>query len=504
MRTRPPSRLGANRPGLILVTVCALLAACGTPDVPRGLLVSQPGEAPGYVYYSPLLSSTTYLIEAGSGDVVHTWESEYAPTGSVYLLDNGNLLRGGKQPEVDVFRGGGQGGRIQEFTWDGEIVWDFRFATEEHLLHHDTALLPNGNILAIAWEAKSREEAREMGYRPEMTPERGLWPDMIVEIEPQGRGGGRIVWEWHVWDHMIQDSDDSAGNFGDPAAHPEKVDINGGRPVPDNLTQDDIARYRELGYVPEGDDHNPSRDLMHSNAIAYNAQLDQIVLSPRVFSEIWVIDHSTTTAEARGSTGGRWGHGGDLLYRWGNPRVYGRGTEADQILFGQHDIRWVPEGMPGAGSFLVFNNDNVIPGGTYSTVFEFAPPTDASGRYVLEEGEAFGPEEVSWSYTATDPPTFYGSFISGAHRLAGGNTLITSGPQGRFFEVTTDGEIVWEFWSPTSGDVTSPPGGAAIRANPYSVFRATFVAGDHPALRGRNLVPLDPQPRLIPPPGGDG
>jgi hypothetical protein len=192
-----------------------------------------------------------------------------------------------------------------------------------------------------------------------------------------------------------------------------------------------------------------------------------------------------------------------LLYRWGNPQVYGQGTEADQILFGQHDIRWVPEGMPGAGNFTVFNNDNVRPGGTYSAVFEFAPPTDASGAYVLGDGEAFGPEEVIWSYTAPDRPTFYGSFISGAHRLAGGNTLITSGPQGRFFEVTTDGEIVWEFWSPTSGDVASPPGGAAIGANPYAVFRATYVTGDHPALRGRNLVPLDPQPRLIPPPGGD-
>ena len=94
------------------------------------------------------------------------------------------------------------------------------------------------------------------------------------------------------------------------------------------------------------------------------------------------------------------------------------------------------------------------------------------------------------------------SVSSGAHRLAGGNTLITSGPQGRFFEVTTDGDIVWEFWSPTSGDVASPPRGPLIRANPYAVFRATYVAGDHPALRGRNLVPLDPQPRLILPPGG--
>ncbi len=485
-----------------LLAASSLFTACGTSDVPRGLVVSPPGGASGYVYYAPLLGSTTYLVEARSGDVVRTWESDYAPTASVYLLDNGHLLRGAKDPDVPVFSGGGQGGRIQEFAWDGELVWDFPFATEDYLLHHDIAVLPNGNIIAIAWEAKSREEARTMGHRPEMTPERGLWPDMVVELEPQPPDGARVVWEWHMWDHMIQDHDESLSNYSDLADHPELLDINGGRPVPDDLTTEEIARYREIGYVPDDSDHNPSSDLMHTNAIAYNAELDQIALSPRFFSEIWIIDHSTTTAEARGRTGGRWGRGGDLLYRWGNPRVYGRGTEADQVLFGQHDIRWVSAGMPGAGNLTVFNNDDVTPGGTHSAVFEFAPPTDASGGYAGEPGEAFGPKDVTWSYVAPDPTTFYGSFISGAHRLASGNTLVTSGPQGRFFEVTPEGETVWEYWSPTSGEMPAAEG-SILRRFPYGVFRATYIPPDHPALVGRDLTPLDPQPPVIPPPGAD-
>ncbi len=496
----------APRPGLVLIAASALLAACATSDAPsdvrRGFVVSPPGHASGYVYFTPLIATTTYLIEASSGDVIRTWESDYAPTGSVYLLDNGNLLRGARYPDPEVFRGGGQGGRIQEFNWDGELVWDFPFATEDYLLHHDIEVLPNGNVLAIAWEAKSREEARRMGYRPEMTPERGLWPDMIVELEPRPPDGARVVWEWHMWDHLIQDLDENLSNYGDPADHPELLDINGGRQVPGDVTPEEIARFRDVGYVPEDSDHNPSSDLMHSNAIAYNAELDQIVLSGRFFSEIWIIDHGTTTEEARGHTGGRWGQGGDLLYRWGKPDVYGRGSEADQTLFGQHDIRWVPEGMPGAGNLTVFNNDDVTPGGTYSAVFEFAPPTDASGRYVLEDGEAFGPEDVVWSYTAPDPPAFYGSFISGAHRLASGNTFISSGPQGRFFEVTPDGDTVWEYWSPTSGEVPFPEG-SILRRNPYGAFRATYIPPDHPALRGRNLTALDPQPPIVPPPGED-
>ena len=419
-----------------LVVACAAglcLVGCGAPpdaevasdELPRGLRLSTPGAAQGYVYYTPLISSTTYLLETGSGDVVHTWESEYAPSGFVYLLDNGNLLRGARQPDVAVFGGGGQGGRLQELAWDGELVWDYEYASEDHLLHHDVAVLPNGNILAIAWEAKSLEEVQQMGIRPEMTPEGGLWPDMIVELEPQRPDGARIVWEWHMWDHMIQDHDAALSHYGDLSEHPELIDINGGSQPPDDIPEEDLARYREIGHVPDDADHDPSADLMHTNAIAYNASLDQIALSMQTYSEIWIIDHSTTTEEARGHTGGRWGRGGDLLYRWGNPRVYGRGDETDQRLFGQHDVRWVPEGLPGAGNILVFSNNVTGPEGTHSAVLEIEAPTDGAGRYLLNEGEPFGPATPTWSYTAPDPPSFLSPFISGAHRLPDGHTLIT-------------------------------------------------------------------------------
>ena len=228
---------------------------------------------------------------------------------------------------------------------------------------------------------------------------------------------------------------------------------------------------------------------MHMNAVNYNAALDQIVVSVPGFNEIWVIDHSTTTEEAAGHTGGRWGRGGDLLYRWGNPRVYGRGDEATRKLGFQHDVAWVPEGMPGAGHLTVFNNRvvDVDADGDYSAVFELVPPTDGAGRYVVSETGPFGPEEPTWSYVAPTRWEFFSSFISGAHRLANGHTFITSGAQGRFFEVTPEGEIVWEYWAPYAPTVG---GNQATNANAYSVFRATKIPPDHPALAGRDLTPL--------------
>ena len=461
-------------------------------EEPRGLRLNTATAMPGYVLFNPLRSPTTYLVDR-EGRVMHTWEGEVEPGGGLYLLDNGHLLRGVREPDVAVFSGGGQAGRLQELTWDGDVVWDFTFASEGHLLHHDVAVMPNGNILAIAWERKSAEEAAQAGRLAALTPEAGLWPDMIVEFEPQPPDGARIVWEWHMWDRTIQDHNPAAENFGDPAAHPERIDLNAEREPPE-MSADDRKRVEMLGFVPEDLDlEGVTSDLLHTNAVNYNAALDQIALSVPRFNEIWVIDHSTTTEAAAGHTGGRWGRGGDLLYRWGNPQAYGRGDEAVRQLAFQHDVQWVPAGRPGAGHLTVFNNRLEDPDGNHSAVFELVPPTDAAGRYVTSDGGPFGPKEPVWSYVAPSKTAFYSSFISGAHRLGDGHTFITSGAQGRFFEVTPDREIVWEYWTPFAGTLRPE----ANNNNPYGVFRATKLPPDHRALAGRNLTPLDPQPAPI-------
>jgi hypothetical protein len=407
-----------------------------------------------------MASDTTYLINL-DGEVVHTWKSSFLPSAWVYLLDSGNLLRGASDPGSSGFSGGGQGGRFEEFDFDGNLIWTFVY-NEGRLPHHNVTVLPNGNILAIVWESKTSDEARRAGRREELIPPRGVWPDMLIEFEPIRPSGARIVWEWHMWDHLIQNVDRQQGNFGEPKNHPERIDINGD------------SRGNALA---------PSWDLFHTNAVAYNADFDQLLLSVPTFNEVWVIDHSTTTHEAEGSTGGRSGRGGDLLYRWGNPKAYGRGTESDRVLGFQHDAHWIAPGLPGAGNILIFSTRTPGSEGDFPKVYEFAPAVNSDGQYTRPGNGPFSPAAPEWTYTK--PDSFRGSFLSGSQRLANGNTFISAGPQGRMFEVTPTGAIVWEYWSPYGRD---------NGVNPFSLFRATRIPPEHPGLQHRDLRPLDPQP----------
>jgi hypothetical protein len=217
------------------------------------------------------------------------------------------------------------------------------------------------------------------------------------------------------------------------------------------------------------------------NGIDYLPDQDLLVVSTPPLCELWVIDHSTTSAQAAGSTGGRWGHGGDLLWRWGNPQNHGCGTAADKKLFYQHDPSWLPGAKPGELRVLVFNNGGKRPGGEYSSVDELVLPFDAKAGFVREKDQAFGPTATAWSYHV--PEKYLSPFISGAQRLPNGHTLICCGAPGRVFEVTSDGRVVWDYLNPIGGEVDLKLPGP--KAPPKALFRAVRVPQDHPALKGK-------------------
>ncbi len=410
---------------------------------------------PGLTIISERTSNESFLIDL-EYNVVKTWHGDEVPTDLAYMLPDSSVLRPCKVPNA-----GGRGGRIQKIDANDVVVWDYLFASDDHLQHHDIEPMPNGNVMLVAWERKTLAEAIAAGRQ---IVDDDVKPTLIVEIEPDGPTGGNIVWEWHAWDHLIQDADPTKDNYGVIADHPELLDIN----------FSDVA----------------TGTWMHVNAVDYNPELDQIVFSSREMSEVYIIDHSTTTEEAAGHTGGNQGHGGDFLYRWGNPQVYGRGTEDDQIIFSGHGVNWVDHGLPGAGNLLIFNNGD-RPGTIHdlSSVEEILPPLLPDGNYLITPGEAFGPEQPEWRYG--DVSGFFSRFFGGAYRMPNGNTLICEGTEDFIFEVTAAGSVVWTFFASaevhrapryweTITTVPEPLAGSAhlqsARPNPFNpVTSITFV-----------------------------
>jgi hypothetical protein len=431
------------------------------PAAKLGLIVNEPTASPGYTLLASSNATVTYLVDM-QGRVVNSWKSDCLPGLSAYLLDDGHLLRTGQVPNPPFF-GGGTGGRIQEFAWDGKLVWDFSYVNDTVLPNHDICKLPNGNVLMIVWEKKSGKDAVAAGRRPETVSNDYLLSGALLEIQPTGKTTGKIVWEWHAWDHLIQDFDDKKSHHGDVAAHPELIDLDFGDGTIAAMVAkpEELEKLRSIGYVGgAGRRPGPAQtDWLHINGVAYNPALDQIMLSVYEFSELWVIDHGTTTAEAAGHAGGKAGKGGDLLYRWGNPRAYRAGSVKDQKLFGQHNAHWIDKGLPGEGHVLIFNNGVKRTGGAYSSVDEIVLPLTAEGRYEYAAGKPLGPDRPTWSYSAPKRIDFYAPFISGAQRLANADTLICSGTNGTVFEVTGKGEIVWKYVNPTKAEMPGIPGG---------------------------------------------
>ena len=448
--------------GFVLVTTAT--AAAGQ-DRTVGLIESGPDASPGYTLFTPLNSTPTYLID-NDGNLVNSWMDTNPGGNSIYLLEDGSLLRcsDAGPAKGSVLIAGGDGSNVKRFDWEGNLVWNFSYNTPEHRLHHDIAPMPNGNVLMIAWEYKSAEEAIQAGRDPAALASDSLWPLHIIEVEPEGATGGNIVWSWHLWDHIVQDFDATKDNYGVIADNPGKVDIN----------------YRR----------NDNGDWIHANGIDYNERLDQIVISTPFLSEAWIINHGLSTEEAAGPAG-------DLMYRWGNPQVYDRGTAADQTLYFNHDVAWVRDGLPGEGNLTVFNNGNGRPDGAYSTIEEFTPPILEDGGYALAEGDAYGPESASILYIADDPTSFYSSGLSGVQRLENGNTLFCKGRNsgasprgGEFYEIDPGGELVWLYVNPVgpSGVLTQgdEPNGL------QNAFRCSRYASDFAGFDGRDLTPGGP------------
>lgn len=442
-----------------LLTIAFLsLTICLNGQQTIGLTLQTEESDNGYTLFAPLTSDDTYLID-NCGELINKWEATSTPGLSAYLLPDGRLMRTGTANQ-NYFHGGGVGGLIEIYDWDSNLLWSYTIADSLQCQHHDIEMLPNGNILAVVWDYHSLEEVEAAGRVDAQGP---VWTEKIVEIEPDyTNGGGTVVWEWRAWDHLVQESDPTKDNYGVVAESPGLMDIN---------------------FIA----NNPSNaDWLHINSVDYNAALDQIVLSVHHISEIWIVDHSTTTEEAASHTGGLSGKGGDILYRWGNPQVYQQGGAFDQELFKQHDAYWIQDSLEHAGMIMCYDNQAfTLQNVNGSAIDVINPPMDADGNYIYED-QAYGPAVPQWTYNEEIPTNFYSQRISGAQRLSNGNTLICEGASGRLFEVTLNGEKVWEYINPVNTNGPMDQGSIPMGNRVFRVYR---YATDYSAFDGKDLTP---------------
>lgn len=357
----------------------------------------------GYVLINDPGNDRVYLMDKDTGEPYYEWTLPLALGNDAELLPDGSLLAS-LAAENPPFTFGGFGGSIQRIAADGSVTWTYDLATEDQIIHHEALLLPSGNILTMVWERIPKSEAEALGYSGS---HENLYVESIIEIDP---ATNQIVWKWHSAEHLIQDVDTTRSTFGDVGAHPEKIDVN----------------YRDtvLTTIPD------NGDTMHANALAYDAERDLIFLSVNYYSEVWVIDHSASAEEVKGSTGGNFGRGGDLVYRFGNPSAY-RNTAGERFMFYNHTPTFVPD----SDTMLIYVNDSETSQGP-STVYEIRLPSTLS---LLPNTN--NEPEIIWQFTH---PDMYSDKVSSAFRLPNGNTLITIGTYG-CWEVTSGGSVVWRF-----------------------------------------------------------
>ena len=442
----------------------------------------------GYTLFAS--AGQTFLIDM-AGNLVNHW-----PIGTnSRLLENGHLLSAVTDTTVGL-KG------FQELDWEGNLVWDYRERREGYDPHHDFLRIFNKKLnayttLYIANKSITHDEAIAAGCDPDHGPYDGSQMDAIVEVDLQGN----IIWEWWFFDHVVQDIDPTKANYVGAgksiADHPGKININ----LP--------GRWLK-------------KDWLHCNSVDHNEALDQIVINS-VQGEFYVIDHGNSFIpdDAAGSIARAAGPDGDFLYRFGDPARYQQGappsiledwtasTTGHKQIGGSHSVQWIRPGLPGEGHFLVFNNGQYLFERTpQSYVFEINGFLEAdiedTGDYVNPPDAGYytwrtdsrdthkQPKQMSnqivWIYHSRSNQSFFSHIGSGCQRLPNGNTLICAMTEGHMFEVTPQGDIVWEYINPvTPYEVLVEIVDNAPMYNP--VFRAYRYGPDHPALAGRDLTP---------------
>ena len=395
---------------LLLGSAALMMGVAGIVAFPTvvqpGLTISKPGVQPGYVIYAAP-DGNVYAIDV-KGNVAKKWSSPEpgAKLGYTRPLENGNLLA-----RMQPVRGGGGDGyaetapadSVTEFSQDGKVVW--KYSERELNLHHDHERMENGNTLFVC--------SKDL-KRPDISKE-VLIDDCLVEVDRSGK----VVWQWQTVDHLDefelpkQARDEIMEGYGGGEGTPagtkgfDYLHMNGASPIPASAASTTDPRFRE----------------------------GNVIVSYRYINTLVIIDRTS----------------GKVVWKMTG------------VTIGQHNPHFIPSPLPGAGHILVFDNGNIDP--TTNPMHISSRPNSR----VLEINPS--DKKIVWEYSAvkSNRPfwSFFSHYISGAQRQPNGNTLICEGANGRFFEVTPAGEIVWEYVNPIANTAAKVPN--------YTVFRVAKV-----------------------------
>ena len=401
-----------------------------------GVLQDEPEATPGYVLVCHAENKNTYLMDK-QGNVVHSWPSEWLGF-SAELLPNGNLARAARLPTKNEFNlYGGSSGRLEEFDWDGNLVWSHDiYEPGKEMSHHTFEVMPNGNYMFLVWEHHTYEEAVAKGLNVD-DPNRniprikrdGIWCDMIREVDRDHN----TVWEFRIWDNT-GDKDDYTG-----------WNINRFLPI--------TASFGESG-----------SDWTHCNGVAYNPRTKQVTFTSRALGEVYVVDYATRK----------------LVYRWGNPYNYGAGelggqsygNDNDQRLFGPHAPDWTAD-----DTITVLHNATNRPTGPATGFYEIDPVKDS---VVFEWGS---------NNVGVQKGTYYSSHQSGINKMPNGHYLLTLTTGSSVIEIAPDKSIVWEFVNPVYNDTvyyTSSDHGSVDAGQ--GLHKAMFYPVDFSGFKGKDMT----------------
>lgn len=395
---------------------------------PTGVTINLPGKAHDTYVLHDGRDGCTYLVDM-AGNAVRSWPYTGFPSEMIDPALNagtrGHVLL---QKEPDVFANE----TVIELDWDGRQVWEWgsRAPGGTAKQNHDLARLPNGNTIMIC----------KLAHAPAALGGRTITDQAIYEVTR----AGDIVWRWVAAEHLDELGFDAAKRrwLTDPTMRPKSAGVL----VLNNLAPLGPNRWHRAGDM-----------RFHP---------DNLMIDAREANFVAII------AKASGEVVWRLGPDYPGSYDFAKKRFAGPLPRPVDSLMGLHDAHMIEDGLPGAGNVLVFDNQG-------SAGFPPAYLDTFQGSRIVEI-DPIG-AQIVWQYDSSmsSQPVwgFFSSFISSARRLPNGNTLICEGMNGRIFQVTATGEIVWEYVNPHFGQWVfhlNPTGGN--RSN--WVFRAQPVPYD--------------------------